>query len=110
LLEQMQWGYGDDDFSAVARKYLPETESIGYEKPELAEHEEQISPETIAPASEAAPVLAQMSSPPSVGAATVGSAGVVEAKESLPLRRGFLTQLLRRARQLLKQPVSSKEG
>jgi 3-hydroxyisobutyrate dehydrogenase-like beta-hydroxyacid dehydrogenase len=110
LLEQMQWGYGDDDFSAVARKYLPETESIGYEKPELAEHEEQISPETIAPASEAAPVLAQMSSPPSVGAATVGSAGVVEAKESLPLRRGFLTQLLRRARQLLKQPVSSKVG
>jgi 3-hydroxyisobutyrate dehydrogenase-like beta-hydroxyacid dehydrogenase len=108
LLEQMQWGYGDDDFSAVARKYLPETESIGYEKPELAEHEEQISSET--PASEAAPVLAQMSSPPSVGAATVGSAGVVEAKESLPLRRGFLTQLLRRARQLLKQPVSSKEG
>src|SRR5213596_4013830 len=24
LLEQMQWGYGDEDYSAVARKYLPD--------------------------------------------------------------------------------------
>ncbi len=110
LLEQMQWGHGDDDFSAVARKYFPETESIGYEEPELAEQEEQVSAETIAPASEAAPVLAQMSSPPSVAAATVGPAGAGETKEAIPLRRGFLTQLLRRARQALKQPVSSKEG
>jgi len=110
LLEQMQWGYGDDDFSAVARKYLPETESTGYEEPQPAEQEEQASAEPIAPASEAAPVLAQMSSPPSVAAAAIGSSGAGEAKEAIPLRRGFLTQLLRRARQLLKQPVSSKEG
>jgi len=110
LLEQMQWGYGDDDFSAVARKYLPEPESTGYEEPQLAEQEEQASAEAIAPAPEAAPVLAQMSSPPSIAAADVGSAGTGEAKASIPLLRGFLTQLLRRARQLLKQPVSSKEG
>ena len=110
LLEQMQWGYGDDDFSAVARKYLPETESTGYEEPQLAEQEEQASAEAIVPAPEAAPVLAKMSFPPSVAAAAVGSAGAGEAKEAIPARRGFLTQLLRRARQLLKQPVSSKEG
>jgi hypothetical protein len=110
LLEQMQWGYGDDDFSAVARKYLPETESTGPEEPRLAEQEEQTSAEAIAPASEVAPVLAQMSLPPSVAAAVVASAGGGEAKEAIPARRGFLTQLLRRARQLLKQPVSSKEG
>ena len=110
LLEQMQWGYGDDDFSAVARKYLPETESTGYEEPQLAEQKEQASAEAIAPAPEAAPVLAQMSSPPSVAAAAIGSTGAGEPKEAITLRRGFLTQLLRRARQLLKQPVSSKEG
>jgi hypothetical protein len=27
LLEQMQSGHGDEDYSAVARKYLPEIES-----------------------------------------------------------------------------------
>jgi hypothetical protein len=110
LLEQMQWGYGDDDFSAVARKYLPETESTGHEKPPLAEREEQTSAEAIAPAPEVAPALAQMSLPPSVAAAGVGSAGAGEAKEAIPARHGFLAHLLRRARQLLKQPVSSKEG
>jgi 3-hydroxyisobutyrate dehydrogenase-like beta-hydroxyacid dehydrogenase len=110
LLEQMQWGYGDDDFSAVARKYLPETESTGYEEPQLAEQEEQASGEAVAPAAEAAPVLAQMSSPPSVAATAIGSTRAGEAKEAIPLRRGFLAQLLRRARQLLKQPISSKEG
>jgi len=103
LLEQTQWGHGDDDFSAVARKYLTETESTGYEEPQLVEHEQQASDEAIAPK----PVLAQTSSPPSVvAAATVAR----EAKEAIPLRRGFLTQLLRRARQPLKRPVSSKEG
>jgi 3-hydroxyisobutyrate dehydrogenase-like beta-hydroxyacid dehydrogenase len=35
LLEQMQRGYGDDDFSAVARKYLPEIRSAGEEVADL---------------------------------------------------------------------------
>ena len=110
LLEQMHWGRGDDDFSAVARKYLPETESPDYEEPQLPEQKERASPEAIAPALEAAPVTTQMSSPPSDAAATVDSAGSGEVKGAIPCRRGFLTQLLRRGRQLLKQPVSSKEG
>jgi 3-hydroxyisobutyrate dehydrogenase-like beta-hydroxyacid dehydrogenase len=108
LVEQMQWGHGDDDFSAVARKYLPETESPDYEEPQMSEQEEQASPEAIAPAVEAAPVLTQTSFPDA--AATVSSAGSGEVKGAIPWRRGFLTQLLRRGRQLLKQPVSSKEG
>ncbi len=106
----MQWGRGDDDFSAVARKYLPETESPRYEEPQLPEQEEQTSPEAIAPAPEATPVSPQMPSPPSGAAATVGLAGEGKVKEAIPWRRGFLTQLLRRGRRLLKQPVSSKEG
>jgi 3-hydroxyisobutyrate dehydrogenase-like beta-hydroxyacid dehydrogenase len=110
LLEQMQWGHGDDDFSAVARKYLAEAQSPDYEEPQLPEQEEQVTPEAIEPELKAAPVSAEMSSPPSDGASIVDSAGSGEVKETSPLRRGFLTQLLRRGRRLLKQPVSSKEG
>ena len=76
----------------------------------MPEQEEQASREAIAPVLEAAAVSTQMSSPPSDAAATVDSAGSGEVKGAIPCRRGFLTQLLRRGRQLLKPLVSSKEG
>src|SRR4249919_2008163 len=41
LLEQMQWGHGDDDYSSVARKYLRESASSLYEEPQLEEQSEQ---------------------------------------------------------------------
>src|SRR6266508_1357419 len=41
LLEQMQWGYGDDDYSVVARKYLHETAPVAGEELQLEEPEEQ---------------------------------------------------------------------
>ncbi len=110
LLEQMQWGRGDDDFSSVARKYLPETKSPVYAEPQLPEQEEQASPEAIAPALEAVPILNEMSAPPSDAAATLDSAGSEEVKGEIPRSRNFLTQLLRRGRKRLKHPVSSKEG
>ena len=110
LLEQMQWGRGDDDFSAVARKYLAETQSSDYEEPQLPEQEEQASPEAIAPAPEAASILAQLSPASSDAAVIIDSTGSGEVQEAIPWRRGFLAQLLRRGRQLLKQPASSKEG
>jgi 3-hydroxyisobutyrate dehydrogenase-like beta-hydroxyacid dehydrogenase len=111
LLEQMQWGHGDDDFSAVARKYLPETKSPDYEEPQLPEQEEQAAAEASAPALEPAPLPTQMPSPPSDAGATVDSGGKAENEEAVPLRRGFLTQLLRRGRQPRKSsgPDSSKE-
>jgi 3-hydroxyisobutyrate dehydrogenase-like beta-hydroxyacid dehydrogenase len=34
LLEQMQWGHGDDDYSAVARKYLHQHAPAFYQEPE----------------------------------------------------------------------------
>jgi 3-hydroxyisobutyrate dehydrogenase-like beta-hydroxyacid dehydrogenase len=109
LLEQMQWGRGDDDFSAVARKYLPETKSPDYEEPQMPEQEEQASPEAITPAPEAAPALTETLFPDAT--TTVDSAGSGEVKRAIRWRRGFLTQLLRRGRQLQKrsEPVSSKE-
>src|SRR3989442_2243807 len=41
LLEQMQWGHGDDDYSSVARKYLHEPAAAFYEEPSTAEQDEQ---------------------------------------------------------------------
>src|SRR5438477_1373069 len=41
LLEQMQWGHGDDDYSAVARKYLHEPTAAFYEEPSTVEQDEQ---------------------------------------------------------------------
>ena len=112
LLEQMQWGRGDDDFSVVARKYLPETESPRYEESQLPEQEEQASPEAIAQALDSTPVSPQTSSQPSDAATTIGLADGGEIKEAIPWRLGFLTQLLRRGRRPRKRsgPVSSKEG
>jgi hypothetical protein len=80
LLEQTQWGRGDDDFSAVARKYLGEAQSLDYEESQLPEPEEQGSPEAIEPELEAAPVSAQVSSPPSDAATIVDSAGSGEVR------------------------------
>jgi 3-hydroxyisobutyrate dehydrogenase-like beta-hydroxyacid dehydrogenase len=112
LLEQMQWGRGDDDFSVVARKYLPETESPRYEESQLPEQEEQASPEAIAQALDSTPVSPQTSSQPSDAATTIGLADGGEVKEAIPWLLGFLTQLLRRGRRPRKrsEPVSSKEG
>src|SRR5881398_3389592 len=41
LLEQMQWGHGDDDYSAVLRKYLHEPAAAFYEEPSTVEQDEQ---------------------------------------------------------------------
>jgi 3-hydroxyisobutyrate dehydrogenase-like beta-hydroxyacid dehydrogenase len=108
LLEQIQWGYGDDDYSAVVRKYLPETGSTGYEEPQIGEQDEQAKGNAITGAVESF-----------LGSDSTGSGQTEsrptrapdsdEAKEATAFRRGFLTQLLRRWRQLLKRPVSSKE-
>src|SRR5205814_8914323 len=37
LLEQIEQGHGDDDYSAVARKYLPKTEPAGSEDTQTAD-------------------------------------------------------------------------
>jgi hypothetical protein len=42
LLEQMQWGHGDADYSAVARKYLHDASPAPYEEPQTQEEDEQV--------------------------------------------------------------------
>jgi 3-hydroxyisobutyrate dehydrogenase-like beta-hydroxyacid dehydrogenase len=116
LLEQIEQGHGDNDYSAVARKYLSETESGGSEKTQTADVPTQTDAEAIIPAPEAISALAEMEESKldegnmTVDQTTAPVSLSEEADEEKQLRRhGFLRQLLRRARQLLKQPVSSKQ-
>ena len=117
LFDQMQWGHGDDDYSAVARKYLPDTPSIAQEETQTAMPDAQADAGSVAPALEPTTSLAGLEEPKpkqeSGDSATVDVAVSTspsrELKEKAQLRRGFLSQLLRRGRQLLKQPVSKEE-
>src|SRR5438132_8514295 len=101
LLEQMQWGHGDDDYSAVARKYLHEPATGFYGEPQLEQQPEQIF--TGEPIGSSAASEAQNLEPQEAGAAGAQqpslsfSAGAeTAAPASTPLRRGFLKQLLSR--------------
>ena len=100
LVEQMQWGHGDDDYSSVVRKYLHEPTPALYEEPQAeeqgeeasaseliigsAEHEAEKREDTGAAGSQE-PLLA-------LG----GGASAAPAETTTPLRRGFLKQLLSR--------------
>ena len=101
LGEQMQWGHGDQDYSAVLRKYLYEPAPGFYEEPQLPETHEATGTEDVV----ASPAEAPAENLP------VQQAGVVVSQESLlslsgtvatttpvdaPVRRGFLRQLLSR--------------
>jgi hypothetical protein len=101
LGEQMQWGHGDQDYSAVLRKYLYEPAPGFYEEPQTPEaHATTGTEEALASSAEAAAENLQ-----------VQEAGVVVSQEPLlslsgtlrettpadvPVRRGFLRQLLSR--------------
>jgi hypothetical protein len=116
LLEQMQSGHGDDDYSAVARKYLPDTHSATQEETQTAVPDAQGEAGSAAPALDSTPSLAGLEEPGSAqenGDSRTGDVAVPtspgrELKEKTQLRRGFLSQLLRRGRQLLKQPLSKE--
>jgi 3-hydroxyisobutyrate dehydrogenase-like beta-hydroxyacid dehydrogenase len=101
LLEQMQWGHGDDDYSSVARKYLHEPAPAFYEEPQAEEQGQEVSagepifgpaeskgeklgPEDAGLAGSQQPLLA------------FGAAGSPAADATTPVRRGFLKQLLSR--------------
>jgi 3-hydroxyisobutyrate dehydrogenase-like beta-hydroxyacid dehydrogenase len=116
LLEQLQSGHGDEDYSAVARKYLPDTRSAAQGESQTAAPEAQRDAGSVAPASESTPSLAGLEEPgptqengdSRTGDVAVSTSPNRELKEKAQLRRGFLSQLLRRGRRLLKQPVSKE--
>src|SRR5437763_12901 len=108
LLEQMQWGHGDDDYSAVARKYLPDTRSTAQEETQSGVADAHGESGSVAPALEFTASLAGLEEPRpkqengdrATGDVAVSTSPSRELKEAVQLRRGFLSQLLRRGWQL----------
>jgi len=100
LFEQMQWGHGDDDYSSVVRKYLPEPAPASYEEPRPEEQWEQPdSDEPVISSAEAeaetmVDVAGLTASPQPVLAFGKGDTTSTPADTTPPLRRGFLKQLL----------------
>ena len=114
LFEQIQLGHGDDDYSAVARKYLPEIPPASQKDAEAANDNAQPDPDASPPAAE--PILADLEEAKSepennniaIGETTAPTLFHEKTKEETRPRAGFFTRLLRRGKQLLKQPISSK--
>lgn len=109
LLEQVQWGHGDDDYSVVARKYLHETASSSYEEAQTEEQADQVGESDELPSATGEPITASgdvetrnigqenaaggSAQQPLLGFGAADSAGTVA---STRMRRGFLRQLLSR--------------
>ncbi|MFL6499822.1 MAG: NAD(P)-dependent oxidoreductase [Candidatus Udaeobacter sp.] len=103
LLEQMQWGHGDDDYSAVLRKYLHDPNSGPPGEPQIQEPFEQSEAEesitTLAGAETPngeSQEAAGVESPGSVLAFSGTTNATTPVPAPVPLRRGFLKQLLSR--------------
>jgi 3-hydroxyisobutyrate dehydrogenase-like beta-hydroxyacid dehydrogenase len=103
LVEQTQWGHGDDDYSSVLRKYLYEPAPASCEEPQPEERHEQASSGVDEPINHSAKPETQNLAPQE--ASIVGSqksllnlSGAVSAAAPAtpPVRRGLLKQLLSR--------------
>jgi len=103
LVEQTQWGHGEDDYSSVLRKYLYEPTPASYEEPQPEERHEQASSDADEPITHSAKPETQNLAPQE--ASIVGSqksllilSGAVSAAAPAtpPVRRGLLKQLLSR--------------
>jgi 3-hydroxyisobutyrate dehydrogenase-like beta-hydroxyacid dehydrogenase len=101
LMEQIQWGHGEDDYSAVLRKYLHEPAQEFYGEPQVQEQvEESGTEEPITGSVEAEPKNPEGHEPGVVGSqeSLLGFSGAVSAAApaTVPVRRGLLKQLLSR--------------
>src|SRR5438876_8109242 len=102
LVEQMQWGHGDDDYSSVVRKYLHEPAPTFYEEPQAEEQGEQAG--ACEPIIRPAEPKAAKLGPEDAGVADSqqpylafgGGDSPAAADTPTPLRRGSLKQLLSR--------------
>jgi 3-hydroxyisobutyrate dehydrogenase-like beta-hydroxyacid dehydrogenase len=100
LLEQMQWGYAEDDYSSVARKYLQEPAAVFHQPPTDQQDGEADSGPAITDSAESE---TEKLEPQNAGGAdsqqpllSFGTAAGGGANETTQLRRGFLKQLLSR--------------
>jgi len=100
LGEQMQWGHGEQDYSAVLRKYLYDP-APGFYEPQTPEGHETIgTEEAVAGSAEAAAENLQVQEAGVVVSqeSFLGLTGTVSATTPVdaPARRGFLRQLFSR--------------
>jgi 3-hydroxyisobutyrate dehydrogenase-like beta-hydroxyacid dehydrogenase len=104
LVEQIQWGHGDYDYSAVAGKFLHDGAPAVHEEPQMeAQREKSDAGEPVATttASETPGLEPQDTSPTSaqprkLSGLSFSGAGGGSAHTASPLRRGVLRQLLSR--------------
>jgi 3-hydroxyisobutyrate dehydrogenase-like beta-hydroxyacid dehydrogenase len=101
LVEQMQLGHGDDDYSSVARKYLHEAWPAAHEESQTEQQAEQShagKPVTGTTESETPGLESQDASAMSVQQPLLSFSGAGDgpAHTASRLRRGFLRQLLSR--------------
>jgi 3-hydroxyisobutyrate dehydrogenase-like beta-hydroxyacid dehydrogenase len=101
LVEQMQWGLGDCDYSAVARKFLHDTAPAVYEEPQMEAQGEQSeggerATATATPVLEAQDPSAMSAQSRKLSGLSFSGAGDGSAHTASPSRRGFLRQLLSR--------------
>ena len=101
LVEQMQWGYAEDDYAAVMRKYLHEPAPALYNEPQIQESLEQSGTEepiTGSVEAETTNLEAKQAGAVASQESLLGLSGAVSmaAPAAVPLRRGFLRQLLSR--------------
>ena len=110
LVEQLQLGHGDDDFSAVARKYLPEFPPVGQKDADAASDNAQGDRDAIPPVLEPTFDFEEPKSKQESNRTVIAEPGAFgeETKEATRPRASFFSRLLRRGKQLLKQPISSK--
>lgn len=100
LVEQVQWGHGEDDYTAVMRKYLHEPAPGFYEEqPAQQPQEQSVDEEPVAVSSGAGtPELETREEDNMTPEPLLGFSNPVRATvpAPVPVRRGFLRQLLSR--------------
>jgi 3-hydroxyisobutyrate dehydrogenase-like beta-hydroxyacid dehydrogenase len=101
LSEQMQWGHGDDDYSAVLRKYLHEANPEYSEEQQIQESFEVLEPEessTVSTQEDTENAETQNEGIAAASESVLGFTGPVNATApaGTPSRRGFLKQVLSR--------------
>lgn len=101
LFEQMQWGRGDEDYSAVLRKYLHEPTPGYSEESQIQEFPEESNVEESITALETSEEKSVEPQEPGIVASpepalSFSSTVNVATPATAPLRRGFIKQLLSR--------------